>query len=128
MKKINYPISIQLPEKQDFEQGPFSRMYSDDIIFQRTWEFVVTPESFIAAREISKVGQAAVLGVARGLDSLRNLMGIDLGHKKWDRMKQLAGAMLCEMLTANGFKKTLSPAKRRVDHPNFEVGQLYEEV
>jgi len=128
MKSINYSISIKLPEKQDFEKGPFSRMHSADTIFERTWDLVVTTVSFIAASEICKVGQPAILGLAERLDGLRVSMGIDTRHKDWDRIKQLAGAMLCEMLTINGFKKALSPEKRRVNYPGFKVGQLYEEA
>jgi len=123
MRNETFAIVCSIPEGADLLKR-FPRM---GLLRQPEYGFLksllLTPETFLAGRVATEMGRPAIAGVAQ---KIREAWTAASPQPNWNSTKQAAGAILCVLMEANGYKKTADDNKGSVGQPGFAVGQLYQ--
>ncbi len=116
--RVNTP-SIEEFAEQYPQYGPSARNE-----YRFLFDRLMSPDSFVRCRVVTlDLELPAVAGVAaicfQAVQAHETV--------QWsNRLKQFVGAVICSLMTANGFEKT--ETKRSIPHPAFTKGELYKLV
>lgn len=124
MRKETFKLECWIPEEDDLA----TRFPNMGVLRRSEYEFLrdalLVPDAFISAREATELGRPAITGVARKIRAAWEAIP-EASRPNWDTTKQAAGAILCVLMEANGYRKAGDDGKGSVGQPNFTVGQLY---
>jgi hypothetical protein len=119
-----HTIACAVPSVADFSER-FPR-YGNFAANQGQFLFnlLMTPQSYVAA-EVATVDldRPAIAGVAKRIRQTVRQIPADQRPRKWGALKQFAGAVVCALMEANGFRKT--GLKRSVSIRGFNRGEVY---
>ena len=122
METRTYSISVNLPTIDDFinhfpHYGNFARK-EGRFLFER----IISPDSFNNATVITKTLE---LPAVTGIAEICYQLVLDNGTIEWSNfVKQFIGAVVCELMEANGYKKT--GIKKSIPHKKFTKGEFYQ--
>ena len=120
MKIKTYSKEIYLPELKDFTANypQFAGLAGGEAKF--LFDIVMKPETFIQAMILTEYRMPAVTSVA---ELCFNEAKKKKGFQFTGRVKQLIGAMIASLMTANGYKK--SGKKMSIIHRAYTRGEFY---
>lgn len=122
MKK-QFVFEAEIPDKVSFRKK--YRQFNNvlDGIGKGIYDIIMTPETLHRAIAVTEQRLPAVSVVAEQCSQLIPGLG-DNKKKENILIKQLAGALICHLMEANGYKKT--GIKRSIPHDDFSKGEFYE--
>lgn len=120
MKKKIYSKEIFIPELKEFAAAypQFAGLAGSEAKF--LFDIVMKPETFIQAMVLTEYNMPAVTSVA---ELCYNEARKRKGFQFTGRIKQLIGAMIASLMTANGYKK--SGKKMSIIHRAYTRGEFY---
>lgn len=118
MRTETIRFDVQLPSPSDFVQR-FPHYTAVQGPERGLFDLIVTPQNFVRAATVTDLlGLPAVSGVADEVASSYRNRG------DWGFVKQLAGAIICRLMEANGYDK--SGSKRAVSRSGWSRGEVYK--